>query len=448
MKQPFPIIAMLAMMALAAEVEAGTLSTAITLSNLAKGATGVTMTASLTPQTALSSNDKIVITLTGAGLALYGAGTLTFTAPASGTAGTAVLSGAGPFVVTVTLFAGTFNAGHAITFTIAGFTNPTAAQAALTNVAAATTAADGFTLFDVTTSGTYPAILGNLGTASPAITLSNLAKGATGVTMTVSLTPESAVASNGKIIITLAGSGLALTGSASLAFTTPSTGSPAGAAALSGSVLTVTMAAGTFTGGAAITFTIPGFTNPTAAQAAITNVAAATTAADGTLVGLSSVGTYPAILEPPSQGAPTGVSSYNIPPPTTAPSPADYFQRTPLEPNLFRLSFSTRHLCSSSGTMRGCLLNNASFPSGTHSTTSSEPSLTSPFPPLHTCSYFICLSPSPPRYPAAVPPTPGQCHLCHACRVRRAPVESFILPVRRNGHSSQLGFAPAIDLLV
>jgi hypothetical protein len=134
----------------------GTNQPAITLSNAVRGATGVTMSVTLTPASAIPSNGKIVITLSGAGLAVVGAGTLTFTAPASGAAGTATISAAG--VLTVTMTAGTFATGSALTFTIPGITNPIAVQAASTTVAAATTTSSGIVI-DTSTTGTFVAII-------------------------------------------------------------------------------------------------------------------------------------------------------------------------------------------------------------------------------------------------------------------------------------------------
>jgi hypothetical protein len=122
--------------------------------------------------------------------------------------------------------------------------------------------------------------------------------------MSITLTPVSTVPSNGKIIITLSGAGMSLANStnATVVFIAPSSGNPAGTAALSASsgtdyVLTVSLSSGTFPGGQAITFVIPGFTNPSAAQNEITNVAAATTLNDGTtIVGSSATGSFPAIV--------------------------------------------------------------------------------------------------------------------------------------------------------
>jgi len=130
----------------------------ITLSSNVKGVTGVTMTVTLTPGVAVPSPGKILITLTGAGLNLAGAPAVAFVSPATGAAGTAALSGTGPFVLTVTLTGGTFPVGQQITFTIPGFTNPSSPQAAVTNVAAAFTTNDGNTIPGSGVTGTYPAI--------------------------------------------------------------------------------------------------------------------------------------------------------------------------------------------------------------------------------------------------------------------------------------------------
>ena len=136
-----------------------------------------------------------------------------------------------------------------------------------------------------------------LGTNQPAITLSNAVRGATGVTMSVTLTPASAIPSNGKIVITLSGAGLAVVGAGTLTFTVGATNTPAGSATISAAgVLTVTMTAGTFATGSALTFTIPGITNPTAVQAASTTVAAATTTSSGIVIDTSTTGTSVAIV--------------------------------------------------------------------------------------------------------------------------------------------------------
>jgi hypothetical protein len=114
---------------------------------------------------------------------------------------------------------GTFTGGSPLTFTIPGITNPTAAQAASTTVAAATTDNAGV-IIDTSTTGTFVAITGTLGVARPAVVISNANRGATGVIMTVSLTPETLIPTTGKIIITLSGAGLAVAAPGTLTFTT------------------------------------------------------------------------------------------------------------------------------------------------------------------------------------------------------------------------------------
>jgi len=208
---------------------AATSQLSITLSSNVKGATGVTMTVTLTPGVAVPSPGKILITLTGAGLSLANSGgaAVVFMSPANGAYGTAALSGTGPFVLTVTvnLNGGTFPVGQPIAFFIPGFTNPSSPQAAVTNVAAAFTANDGTAIPGSSVTGTYPAISDIPSPAAPAppppsqnagisqlsITLSSNVKGATGVTMTVTLTPAIVIPSNGKIMISgFGGAGLNL----------------------------------------------------------------------------------------------------------------------------------------------------------------------------------------------------------------------------------------------
>jgi hypothetical protein len=62
------------------------------------------------------------------------------------------------FRLTVVLLSGNFPANVTISFTLKGFTNPSAGQGALTNVAAATTTAS-WQILDSGGSGTYPAIV-------------------------------------------------------------------------------------------------------------------------------------------------------------------------------------------------------------------------------------------------------------------------------------------------
>ena len=136
---------------------------------------------------------------------------------------------------------------------------------------------------------------GILGSNKPAITLSNSVAGSASVTLTVSLTPATTTPVNGKVVITLQGSGITLASSPAPTVTITTPSSATGTASLTGLVLTVTLTAGTFTGGQEIAFTISGFTNPSSAQSALTNIAAATTNAAGNLLDAGAAGTYPQI---------------------------------------------------------------------------------------------------------------------------------------------------------
>ena len=136
---------------------------------------------------------------------------------------------------------------------------------------------------------------GSLGSNKPAITLSNSVAGSASVTLTVSLTPATTTPVNGKVVITLVGSGITLASSPAPTVTITTPSSATGTASLAGMVLTVTLTAGTFNGGSEIAFTISGFTNPSSAQSALTNIAAATTNAAGSLLDVSAAGAYPQI---------------------------------------------------------------------------------------------------------------------------------------------------------
>ena len=136
------------------------------------------------------------------------------------------------FLTTEKITAGTFTGGQAITFTMPGFTNPTNAQTAITNAAAAATANDGTTIVGASVAGAYPAIVDNLGANAPAISLNSVAKGATAVTMSVTLTPVMLAAKKGTIVIMLRRK----SDTSALTFTVPTAGA-AGTAALSNSFL-------------------------------------------------------------------------------------------------------------------------------------------------------------------------------------------------------------------
>ena len=144
------------------------------------------MTVSLTPTFVTPSNGgKLIVTLSGSGLTCSGCA-VAFVSPASGaSANAAVFSGTAPVrVMTVTLTAGTFSANTPISFTVSGVTNPTAAQAALSNVASAVTSSTGV-IQGQSTTGTFPAIF-SAPAASPSIVLSSYIQDTASVTATVS----------------------------------------------------------------------------------------------------------------------------------------------------------------------------------------------------------------------------------------------------------------------
>jgi hypothetical protein len=176
------------------------------------------------------------------------------------------------------------------------------------------------------------------------------------------VTPAAVPVNGGGIIISLNGQGMALANPQNFNFSKP-LGATGRAILITTQYnhffkLEITFLSGSFQSHQFIEFTISGFTNPAAPQPS-QNVQAISLDNPWAVYG-----SYPAIVD---EITPSGSPGYNQPPPTNAPGPDGSFQRALLEPNSFRLSFSTRHLCSSgNGTMRGCLLKNASFPSGTY----------------------------------------------------------------------------------
>jgi len=185
-----------------------------------------------------SPPSTLLITLTGiAGLALTGAGTLVFTAPAPGVpAGTAALSGTSPFILSISFTAGFFTGGNVTTFTIPGFTNPANAQNAIIN-AAATTANDCTTIVGSSIEGTYPKIFSAM-LMSTSITVAVTTAGAS-VAPVLVLTPTTTVPIAGTITLTLPagyflGSVTSITAAAGLA----ATSTPAATAASTTIILT------------------------------------------------------------------------------------------------------------------------------------------------------------------------------------------------------------------
>jgi hypothetical protein len=267
MNAPMNLIAIIVLTNLALQVHAGNLGTAqpaITLSSTVARATSVTMTVTLTPTTPIPIGGMVRITLFGSRLALSSQPNVTFVSP-PGATGTATLDFQYDqyynydqyYKLGIQLVSGTFNANSTIMFTISNFTNPSVPTEALTNISAATTNSNGWQpeVLDQSWTGTFPAIsfpANYLGTTQPAITLSNSKAGATSVTMSVTLTPATASPTGSKVVITLAGSGLALATSPAPVVTFSAPSGATGSASLNGLVLTVTLLSGDFIASAVI----------------------------------------------------------------------------------------------------------------------------------------------------------------------------------------------------
>ena len=136
--------------------------------------------------------------------------------------------------------------------------NPLAAQVLLSNVAATVTDGDGSIVAQSSTGTMVAIVSGSLGANAPSITLSNVAKGTSAFTMTVSLTPAEAVPTGSAVLITLGGSAPQSLSANTVVFTLAGAGSPTATASVAGGVLTVTLTGGTFSAGSQIVFTLPG----------------------------------------------------------------------------------------------------------------------------------------------------------------------------------------------
>ena len=126
----------------------------ITLSSTSIGDTNVIMTVVITPESIIMPlNGKIIVSLTGAGITLSETSSLAFISP-SDAARTFSMSS---LVLTVSLTAGTFNAGSPIVFTITKVSNASSPQSALSNIVAVVTTSDMIHICR-STEGTFPAI--------------------------------------------------------------------------------------------------------------------------------------------------------------------------------------------------------------------------------------------------------------------------------------------------
>jgi hypothetical protein len=186
-----------------------------------------------------------------------------------------------------------FAANSAVQFHLATFNNPSIVQA----IASADFTVGGPTALTILASGTgtFNEIVDcSIGSNQPNITLSSASIGDANVTMTVVITPAAVVPSNGRIIISLTGTGIALTAASQLAFTSPS--NAAATFFMSSLVLNVTLTAGTFAAGSPIVFTVTKIRNPSSPQSALSNIVAVLTTNDMSQIGRGTEGTFPAIV--------------------------------------------------------------------------------------------------------------------------------------------------------
>jgi len=249
----------------------GPVSPSITLSNPARGGTGISMTVAVIPASPIPVNGKIVITLPGNFNCSTGTNVL-FSPPGTPLrTGSVSIDGS---VMTIALLSGSFPGGSSFTMTFAGVTNPSEPQAFSSAVNGAALNENGLTIGS-SSIGTLVAIVPNLGPASPSISLSSVLASQTKVIMTVTLVPECSIPSTGRLLITLSGSGWNLPASTPVLFASSASGTAASASlALSSdaTVLSVQFSAGKFPANERVTFRIDGFTNTPVAQTTTPNV--------------------------------------------------------------------------------------------------------------------------------------------------------------------------------
>ena len=284
----------------------GPVSPSITLSNPARGGTGISMTVGLTPSSPIPVNGKIIITLPG--IFHCSTGTNVLFSPSGIPVRTGAVSIVGS-LMTITILSGSFLGGSFFTMTFSGVTNPSAPQALSSAVNAATLNENGLTVGS-SSIGTLVAVVLNLGPSSPSISLSSVLASQTQVTMTVALVPECSIPSTGRLLITLPGVGWDLTPNTPVSFSSPTSAAVASASLSSSSnstVLSVQFSSGQFPANERVAFIISGFTNLPVAHAptpnspsqspAPLNVACAVTDVSGVVVGASVTGTIPAIID-------------------------------------------------------------------------------------------------------------------------------------------------------
>ncbi|MGE3856228.1 MAG: beta strand repeat-containing protein, partial [Dehalococcoidia bacterium] len=259
---------------------------AITLSSNAASATAVTATVTFTTPVSIPIGGKIKVEMSG------------FSWPATPAA--QFVSGAGVTtvgsasfasnVLTVTTSTAAIGANSSVVLTVTGATNPSAAQAARTDVAMSVTNAADSVLASTSTATMVAITSGIPQLTNGAITLSSNAASATAVTPRITFTSPVAIPAGGKIKVTLTGFAWPATPVAT--FTAPSPA--ANTAAFTSNVLTVTTPSGISAG--TVTFGVTGATNPSAAQAASTTVRIEVTNSADTTLASTSTATMPAIV--------------------------------------------------------------------------------------------------------------------------------------------------------
>lgn len=144
----------------------------------------------------------------------------------------------------------------------------------------------------------------SLGPLSPAMTLSNPARRGTGISMTVAISPASAIPVNGKIVITLSGI-FSCSNGTNVLFSPPGIPVRTGAVSIAGSVMTITLLSGNFLSGSSFIMTFAGVTNPSVSQPSSSTVNAATLNENGLTIGSSSIGTLVAVVPNLGPAAPS-----------------------------------------------------------------------------------------------------------------------------------------------
>ncbi len=283
----------------------GALSPVISLSNPARGGRGISMTITMSPDSPIPVNGKIVVTLTGS--FNCSSGTPVQFLPIGNPVRTGAVSVEGSSMV-ITIMSGIFMGQEAFSMTFTGVANPSTPQVTSLAVNAAVFNEHGLVIGSSTV-GNLVAVVPNLGLNSPSITLSSVLSSQKQVTMTISLQPEVAVPSTGRLLITLPGRGWDLPSQTAVEFLSPNQGAAATASMLANtSVLAVQFASGLFPAQSAVSFQIPRISKPPVSEATIKpttplharqllGITSALTDVSSVIIGASVDGTLPSLVD-------------------------------------------------------------------------------------------------------------------------------------------------------